>query len=125
MHKFLGLRTVAYKVPDLQKAKDWYSSAFKHEPYFDESFYVGYRIGGYELGLLPTEDETSITGNSVLAYWGVEDIEESIRTMLDMGAGKIDEAQDVGGGVIVASVSDPWGNIIGLIYNPHFKIQDS
>jgi predicted enzyme related to lactoylglutathione lyase len=123
MHKILGLRTVAYKVGDLKKAKEWYSKAFNKEPYFDEPFYVGFSIGGYELGLQPIEDENNIVGNSVTAYWGVDNIEASINKMLELGASKADEPLEVGGGVIVASMADPWGNIIGLIYNPHFKVE--
>ena len=124
MHKILGLRTIVYKVGDLAKAKKWYKEAFGVEPYFDEPFYVGFNIGGYELGLLPDEGVKNIIGNSVVTYWGVEDMEITISHMLDLGASKEDEPQDVGGGVVVASVSDPWGNLIGLIYNPHFKLPD-
>lgn len=124
MIKILGLRTVAYKVEDLVKAKDWYTKVFAQEPYFDEPFYVGFNIGGYELGLQPIEDNDNIIGNSVVTYWGVENIEKALENMLSMGAAKCDEALEVGGGVVVASVKDPWGNIIGLIYNPHFKLDD-
>jgi len=123
MSKILGLRTVAYKVENLARAKDWYAKVFAQDPYFDEPFYVGFNIGGYELGLQPAE-ENNIIGNSVIAYWGVEDLEKTMTNMLSMGAAKCDEPLDVGGGVVVASVADPWGNIIGLIYNPHFKIDD-
>ena len=123
MPKVLGLRTVAYKVADIVEAKAWYSKAFAQEPYFDELFYVGFNIGGYELGLQPA-DEKNITGNSVTTYWGVDDIEKTLQHMIDLGATKADEPMDVGGGVIVASITDPWLNVIGLIYNPHFKLAD-
>ena len=123
MSKILGLRTVAYKVEDITKAIEWDTKVFAREPYFDEPFYVGFNIGGYELGLQPAE-ENNTTGNSVIAYWGVEDLEKTMANMLSMGAAKCDEALDVGGGVVVTSVRDPWGNIIGLIYNPHFKLDD-
>ena len=124
MSKIIGLRTVAYKFEDLTKAKEWYSKVFGKGPYFDEPFYVGFNIGGYELGLQPTEDGKNIVGNSVIAYWGVEDLEGTMTNMLELGAVQGDEPLDVGGGVVVASVTDPWGNILGLIYNPHFKISD-
>jgi predicted enzyme related to lactoylglutathione lyase len=123
MPGILGLRTVAYKVANIAEAKTWYTKAFGHEPYFDEPFYVGFNIGGYELGLQPA-DEKNITGNSVITYWGVDDINEALQQMIDLGAVKEDEPMDVGGGVIVASVTDPWQNVIGLIYNPHFKLID-
>ena len=124
MAKILGLRTVAYKVEDITKAKEWYSKAFAQEPYFDEPFYVGFNIGGYELGLQPVEGDENVVGNSVVTYWGVDDIEIALQQMLDLGAAKNDEPLDVGGGVVVASVMDPWNNIIGLIYNPHFKLPE-
>ena len=124
MTKILGLRTVAYKVEDLTKAKEWYARAFSQEPYFDEPFYVGFNIGGYELGLQPIEGDGNVIGNSVVTYWGVDDIESAIRHMLELGAEKKDEPLDVGGGVVVASVTDPWNNIIGLIYNTHFTLGD-
>ena len=122
MIKILGLRTVAYKVDDLAKAKEWYAKAFTQEPYFDEPFYVGFSIGGYELGLQLVADDDNLVGNSVITYWGVEDIKTALQHMLDLGAAKNDEPMEVGGGVVVASVKDPWGNIIGLIYNPHFEL---
>ena len=124
MTKILGLRTVAYKVEDLTKAKEWYTKAFAQEPYFDEPFYVGFKIGGYELGLQPIAGENNIIGNSVVSYWGVDDIDSALQHMLDLGASKNEEPLDVGGGVVVASITDPWGNIVGLIYNPHFKVNN-
>ena len=124
MSKILGLRTVAYKVEDITKAKVWYAKVFGKDPYFDEPFYVGFNIGGYELGLQPSEAGKNIVGNSVIAYWGVKDLEGTMTNMLELGAVQDDEPLDVGGGVVVASVTDPWGNILGLIYNPHFKISE-
>jgi len=120
--EFLGLRTVVYKVGDLQKAKEWYSKAFNTKPYFDEVFYVGFSIGGYELGLLPEENPTEDKAEGVIAYWGVEDIQTVFAEMLKNGALIHEEPLNVGGDLMVASVKDPWGNVIGIIYNPHFKI---
>ncbi len=117
----LGLRTTVYKVSDLVAAKDWYSKAFKIEPYFDEPFYVGFNIAGYELGLLPDEN---VKGDNVLSYWGVSNIQESFDHLIDLGA-KVHEApNNVGGELMVASVIDPWENIIGIIYNPYFKLPE-
>lgn len=118
----LGLRTTIYKVADLQKATAWYSQAFVTSPYFDEPFYVGFNIQGYELGLLPEEEPTIDKADSVLSYWGVEKIEEEFRRLLALGATAHERPNNVGGDLMVASVKDPWGNIIGLIYNPHFKL---
>jgi predicted enzyme related to lactoylglutathione lyase len=117
---FLGLRTVIFRVPDLAKAKAWYAAAFGVAPYFDEPYYVGFQIGGFELGLDP--DVTGMTvGNNVVTYWGVDEIDQAHRHLLDRGAQPRDAVKDVGGGIKVASVSDPFGNVIGLIQNPHFK----
>lgn len=118
----LGLRTVMYKVSDLKKAKDWYSKAFQSEPYFDEVFYVGFNIGGYELGLHPEETPVKEKAESVMAYWGVENIEEEYQRLVSLGATVHQAPQNVGGEIVVAEVKDPWGNILGLIYNPEFKL---
>ncbi len=115
-----GLRTVIYHVPDLARAKAWYSAAFDAMPYFDEPFYVGFAIGGYELGLDP-EMHGVTPGNSVVAYWGVPDIEQAHAAILAKGAAPRSPITDVGGGIKVAVVADPFGNVIGLIENPHFK----
>ena len=120
---FLGLRTCIYKVPNLAAAKVWYSQAFKTKPYFDESYYVGFNIGGYELGLLPQEGDTS-SGTNIRTYWGVEDMESSHKHLIELGASAHEAPMDVGEGVLVATVKDPWDNLIGLIYNPFFKIED-
>lgn len=119
----LGLRTTIYKVnaSDLQKAKEWYSIVFETKPYFDESFYVGFNIGGYELGLQPEEFEIPKTPN-VSCFWGVENIKDKFDFFVKNGAIIDEEPQNVGGEIMVATVKDPWNNIIGLIYNPEFKL---
>lgn len=119
----LGLRTTIYKVPDLEKGKEWYSNAFGTKPYFDEPFYVGFNIGGYELGLLPEEKENPKNSENVLAYWGVEDIHSEYEHMIKSGATDHEKPTNVGGELMVASIRDPWGNVIGLIFNPDFKIE--
>lgn len=117
--EFLGISTVSYVVPDVALAKTWYAKAFGTEPYFDEPFYVGFNVSGYELGLQPAEGERT-PGNSSIAYWAVSDIEKTYARFIKLGAKEIDTPNDVGGGVIVASVKDPWDNLIGLIFNPGF-----
>ena len=117
--QILGLRTVIYRVPDLNAAKKWYAQAFGKEPYFDEPFYVGFNIGGYELGLQPDE---ATTGSNILTYWGVEDMDTEYKKFLNLGASVHEAPENVGGELIVATVKDPWGNIIGLIFNPEFKL---
>jgi len=117
---FLGLRTVIYHVPDLAAAKAWYAAAFGVPPYFDEPFYVGFQIGGFELGLDPDTGGVNV-GNNAVAYWGVADIDKAYARLLDRGAKPRDPVKDVGGDIKVATIADPFGNVIGLIQNPHFK----
>jgi len=111
-----------YHVSDLQKAKTWYAELLGFNPYFDEPFYVGFNVGGYELGLNP--DVSKITpGGSTFAYWGVKDVRVAYQRLLELGAKQHEEIQDVGGGILVATLTDPWGNIFGLIENPHFLLE--
>jgi predicted enzyme related to lactoylglutathione lyase len=116
----LGLRTAAYHVDDMERAKSWYTSIIGHGPYFDEPFYVGYNVGGYELGLLPSESDKA---ECVTVYWGVENAQQSLQRLLELGGTKHEDVQDVGGGIKVATVKDPFGNVFGIIENPHFKLQ--
>ena len=118
----LGLRTTIYKVSNIEEAKAWYAKAFLQEPYFDEPFYVGFNIAGYELGLQPEENPTTDKPESVVSYWGVEQIEEEFQRLLDLGATEHEKPTNVGGELMTATVKDPWGNLVGLIYNPYFKL---
>ncbi|MCB2221612.1 MAG: VOC family protein [Bacteroidetes bacterium] len=120
----LGLRTCIYIVPDLNEAKEWYSKAFGVKPYFDEPFYAGFNIGGYELGLLPEEGEPRPKSDNVVTYWGVEDILTVYKHLIDIGASAHEEPHSVGEPLMVASVHDPWDNVIGIIYNPVFKLPE-
>ena len=118
----LGLRTCIYLVADINEAKQWYASVFGVKAYFDEAYYVGFNIGGYELGLLPEEKPTTEKADSVLTYWGVDEIEKVYNHFLEAGATEHEKPHSVGGPLKVATVKDPWGNVIGLIYNPVFKL---
>ncbi len=117
---FLGLRTVVYEVGDLEAAKRWYSEVLGFGPYFDESFYVGFNVGGYELGLHPAEEDTPTGLGGMSVYWGVDDIEAAMVRLKDLGATVHGEIVDVGDGIMVASVVDPFGNLLGVIQNPYF-----
>lgn len=116
---FLGLRTAIYQVPDIDAAKAWYAKAVGVAPYFDQPFYVGFNVGGYELGLQPdTPAKTAV--ENVVAYWGVADAQAAFDHLLKSGATANGAVQDVGEGIKVATVRDPYGNVFGLIENPHF-----
>lgn len=108
------LRTVIYKVADLQKAKEWYTALAGAEPYFDEPFYVGFNIGGCELGLDPDMENTT-QGNQSTAYWAVADIQKAVEKTLSLGGKLASPITNVGGTIEVAIVADPFGNFIGLI----------
>jgi predicted enzyme related to lactoylglutathione lyase len=114
----LGLRTVIYPAPDLQNAKAWYERVLERKPYFDEPFYVGFNVGGFELGLIP-DDEVGTSGPQPL--WGVDNADTALARLLELGASVIDPVTDVGGGIRVAAVKDPFGNHFGIVENPHFK----
>jgi predicted enzyme related to lactoylglutathione lyase len=115
-----GLRTVIYHVPDLARAKAWYSVAFGVLPYFDAPFYVGFNIGGFELGLDPDMSGVEV-GSNVEAYWGVANVEAAFQDLIHKGARQHSPVREVGGGIRVAALRDPFGNVIGLIENPHFQ----
>jgi len=117
---YLGLRTTIYKVTDIDKAKKWYAKILGIEPYFDEPFYVGFNVAGYELGLTPEEKSSGEGG--VTSYWGVDNVQSIYGELLDAGAKPHEEPTDVGGGIVVATVKDPWGNLFGIIYNPTFSL---
>lgn len=119
--QFLGLRTVIYKVPDMESAKAWYSKVLDKQPHFDEPYYTGFDVGGYELGLLPRPDKDVIGTQTAVAYWGVENIEAAYRRLLEMGATDREQPENVGGEIMVATVLDPWDNEFGIIYNAGFN----
>ncbi|MGH2585788.1 MAG: VOC family protein [Dehalococcoidia bacterium] len=125
-----GLTTVAYTADDLEAAAKWYSELLGIEPYFKRREYVEFRIGDYqhelgilnrrylgELGGLPS----SATGPAgVIAYWHVDDVPATLDRLLSMGATQHQPPRDFGEGFIGASVVDPFGNILGVMRNPHY-----
>lgn len=117
----LGLRTVIYPAPDLAAAKAWYESVLGIKPYFDELFYVGFAVGGFELGLLP-DAEASVAGAQTL--WGVTNADAEFNRLIDLGATVLENVTEVGEGIRVATVKDPFGNRFGIIENPHFKASE-
>ena len=118
----LGLRTAIYKVPDLARAKAWYSETFGITPYFDEPFYVGFNVGGYELGLDPDTKKQGAGAGGSVAYWGADNLAEMMKGLEKRGVTVRSPMRDVGEGILVATIEDPFGNLIGLIENPHFTL---
>jgi predicted enzyme related to lactoylglutathione lyase len=120
---FLGLRTAKYSARDLAAAKEWYRRVLGFDPYFDEPFYVGFNVGGYELGIVP-DDAAAVdrAEGGGLAYWGVDDADAAHARLLGLGATAHEAIADVGGGIRIGAVRDPFGNILGIIENPSFQL---
>ncbi len=120
---FLGLRTAKYSARDLAAAKEWYRRVLGFDPYFDEPFYVGFNVGGYELGIVP-DDAAGVdrAEGGGLAYWGVDDADAAHARLLGLGATAHEAVADVGGGIRIGAVRDPFGNILGIIENPSFQL---
>jgi len=114
----LGLRTAIYPVDNLAEAKTWYAIVLGQEPYFDQAFYVGFAVGGFELGLIP-DGQPSMAGPQPL--WGVANAEAAFARLLKLGATALDQVTEVGRGIKVAAVADPFGNRFGIIENPNFN----
>jgi predicted enzyme related to lactoylglutathione lyase len=116
---FLGLRSAFYSIPagKLPEATAWYAAVAGKPPYFEQPFYVGFEIGGFGLGLVP--DDRAGPGGT-LAAWGVPDVAAEIERLVALGAAVEEPATDVGDGIVSGAVRDPFGNRIGLLFNPHF-----
>jgi predicted enzyme related to lactoylglutathione lyase len=118
---FLGLRTVIYPAPDLAAARAWWSRALGSEPYFDEPFYVGFEVAGYELGL----DPNAAVADGPRTYWGVADCAAAVAELQRRGATVRQPLAEVGEGIRVALLADAAGNPFGVIENPHFRLPDA
>jgi predicted enzyme related to lactoylglutathione lyase len=114
----LGMRTVIYPVTDLAKGRAWYEAVLERPPYFSEPYYVGFAVGGFELGLIPDGKPGPM---GAIAYWGVADAAAEMTRLVTLGATVVEPLQEVGQGIKTATVSDPFGNTFGVIENPHFK----
>lgn len=108
-----GIQTVIYPVKDKTSAKALFGKLLGVEPYVEAAYYVGFRLHDQEIGLDPNGHNEGMTG-----YFHVDDIKKSLQTLLDAGAQVMQEAKDVGGGKLIASVKDKDNNIIGLIQLP-------
>ncbi|MFI9789133.1 VOC family protein [Kitasatospora sp. NPDC051984] len=110
-----------YPAPDLAAAKVWWTSVLGVEPYFDEPFYVGFNVGGYELSLDPNGDPAA----GPVTYWGVRDADVALKSVVAAGATVRSAVQEVGGGIRVATVVEPTGAVVGLIENPQFVLPET
>ena len=121
-----GFTTISYWAADLEAAKRWYTELLGIEPYFQRPGYCEFRIGDYqhELGLIeskyaPFDIQAHAPAGAVM-YWHVDDVNATFDRLLSMGAEQLEAPLDRGQGYITASVVDPFGNILGIMYNPHY-----
>ena len=115
----LGLRTAIYPVDDLAAATAWFTAVLGFGPYFDEPFFVGFNVAGYELGLLPTEGPAQ---PGPLTYWGVPDADAEVARLVAAGATIGDPISEVGEGIKIGTVIAPMGSVVGIIENPVFTL---
>lgn len=105
-----GITTVVYPVKDIASAKAFFRELLMVEPYADDPYYVGFKVGNQDIGLDPNGHQEGMT-----VYYHVDDIQKSLKTLVDAGAKTIQTVKNVGGGRLIASVKDENGNIIGLM----------
>ena len=114
----LGLRTVVYPTADLAASRAWFTGLLGTAPYFDEPYYVGFDVAGYELALVPGGDPSA----GAVVYWGVAHADAALARLHDAGATPREAVRGVGGGIRVATVLEPGGSVLGVIENPHFRL---
>lgn len=115
-----GLKAAIYYVDDVNKAREWYNEALRAKPYYEKPFYVGYDIDGFEFGLEPGK---AVRGDSPIVYWGVENVEQEFQRLIKLGAAENKPVKVVNGDVKVASVVDPFGNVLGIVENHHIPVK--
>ncbi len=108
-----GIKTIIYPIKDIAQAKKLYSKLLGVEPYADNAYYVGFRVGDQEIGLDSNGHKHGMTD-----YFHIDDIKQSLQSLLDTGAQLEQDVKDVGGGKLTAIVKDADSNVIGLIQLP-------
>ena len=107
-----GVKTIIYPAKDITQAKTLFRKLLDVEPYADQPYYVGFKIGDQDIGLVPNSPEGGVT-----AFYHVDDIKKSLQILVDAGAEIIQDIKNVGGGRLIASARDKESNIIGLVQN--------
>ena len=111
-----GIKTVIYPVKDIARAKPLFRNLLGVDPYVDQPYYVGFRVGDQDIGLDPNGHKAGVT-----AYYHVDDIKKSMQLLLDSGAQVLQEVKNVGGGKLIAIARDAEGNLVGLLESPTEK----
>ncbi|MEO7021815.1 MAG: VOC family protein [Ktedonobacteraceae bacterium] len=125
-HTLRGFTTISYWAADLEAARRWYAELLGIEPYFQVPGYCEFRIGDYqhELGLIDSKyapfDTQAAGPAGAVIYWHVDDVNATMDRLLSMGAKQLQAPQERGEGFITASVIDPFGNVLGIMYNQHY-----
>jgi len=107
-----GVKTIIYPAKDIKQAKALFGKLLGVDPYADQPYYVGFKVGDQDIGLVPGNPEAGMT-----AFYHVDDIKNSLQILVDAGATIIQDIKNVGGGRLIASAKDQDDNIIGLIQN--------
>lgn len=122
-----GFCTISFFAADHEAAKKWYSELLGIAPYFERPGYAEFRIGDYthELGIIdsryaPKGSTPAPAGAGAIMYWHVDDINSTFEKLLSMGAKEYEPVRERGPGFVTASVVDPFGNILGIMYNKHY-----
>ncbi len=111
-----GCSLIVFPVSDLKNATQLYRTLLGTDPYVEQDYYVGFRLGELEVGLDPQGHQRGSTG--ALAYWSVDDAAASLQALIDAGAEKVQDATDIGYGKIIAIAKDADGSMIGLLQAP-------
>ena len=120
-----GLANVSFYAADLETAKKWYTEVFGIEPYFELPGYTEFRVGDYqhEIGLIDSNYKpagSAATPGGAIIYWHVDDVKAAFERLLSLGAKVYEPVIERGHGFVTASVIDPFGNLLGVMYNPHY-----
>ena len=107
---------IVYPAADVAKAKQFFRELIGADPYVDSPQYTGFKSGDMEIGIIPNRDQRQPAG---IAYWTVPDIKASVKALVDAGGTVAQDVTDVGYGLLVASVTEPSGNIVGLRQMPN------
>lgn len=117
----LWLRSHIIQAHNIKEVSDWYEKVLQKKPYFTAECYIWFDVWGFELGIFKREVSEIIFWNNIEVYWWVEDIDAEFQRLQDLWATPKDIPIDVWGGITMATVVDPFGNIFGIIYNPNFE----
>ena len=108
-----GVKTIIYPVKDMARAKAQFSALLGVEPYADQPYYVGFKVGDQDIGLVPNRNNPGMT-----AFYHVDNIKQTLQSLVESGSQILQDIRNVGGEKLIASVRDDDGNIIGLVQSP-------